>query len=217
MSTTLNAALREKVGTRAARVLREAGRIPATVQGSGHRPHLDLSIDEVEFMTSRRHHQHLYELQIGDAVETVLVNQLGWDVFGERISHVEFRRVDRHQKTDVRVPIEYLGLPKSGVLVHLVTELSLRTTPDNIPNSVVAKINDLEPGAVVTAAQVLLPAGVELSKDVPPDTLIARVAVPKIEVPEVEPAAEAPAAEAAPAVEKQAEPAGDRPTTGPRA
>lgn len=207
MSTILNAALREKVGTKAARALRLSGRIPGIIQGTQVKPHVDLSIDEDEFMTTRRHHQHLYELRVGDAVETVLVNQLGWDVFGERIQHIEFRRVDRHAKTDVRVPIEYLGLPKSGVLVHLMTEVSLRTTPDNIPNSVVAKINDLEPGAVVSAGQLILPEGVELSKEVTPETLIARVAVPKMEVPEVAPAAtEVPAAEGAPAAEKAAEP-----------
>jgi len=179
MSTILNAAVREKVGTHQARALRASGRIPASLQATTEKPHLDLSIDEDEFLASRRHHQHLYELAIGGQVETALVKELAWDVFGERILHVEFRRVDRHQKTDVPVPIEYFGNPKSGLLVHLLTEISVRTTPDSIPDTVVVKVGDLEPGAVVTAAMVEMPAGCELSPDLDPATEVARVAAPR--------------------------------------
>jgi large subunit ribosomal protein L25 len=152
----LTAAVREKLGTRHARRLRESGRIPAALQSTAEAPHLDLSIDETEFLTSRRAHQHLYELSIGGEIQTALVNQLAWDVFGERILHVEFRRVDRHQKTDVRVPIEFFGNPKSGLLVHLMTELVVRTTPDRIPDSVTVKIGELEPGMVVLAVGMLV-------------------------------------------------------------
>jgi len=183
MSTTLDTIPREKVGTRQARALRAAGRIPASLQATADKPHLDLSIDEEQFLASRRRHQHLYELQIAGQVETALVKELGWDVFGERILHVEFRRVDRHLKTDVPVPIEYFGNPKSGLLVHLVTELSVRTTPDNIPNSVIVKVGELEPGAVITAGMVELPEGVELSAHVAPSTEVARVAAPRVEAP----------------------------------
>ena len=182
MSTTLQAAVREKVGTRHARALRSGGKIPSSLQAAADKPHLDLFIDEEEFLAARRNHQHLYELTIGGEVETALVNELAWDVFGERILHVEFRRVDRHQKTDVPVPIEYFGTPKSGLLVHLLSELIVRTTPDNIPNSVVIKAGDLEPGSVVTAGMVELPEGVELSSEVDPSTEVARVATPKVEV-----------------------------------
>jgi large subunit ribosomal protein L25 len=194
MSKPLDTAVREKLGTRHARNLRANGRIPAALQSTANAPHLDLSIDEVEFLTTRRAHQHLYELSIGGEIQTALVNQLTWDVFGERILHVEFRRVDRHQKVDVRVPIEYFGNPKSGVVVHLMSELVVRTTPDRIPNSVTIKIGDMEPGMVVLAGAVELPSGVELSPTVDPKSEVARVTVIKVEIPET------PVAEAAPAV-----------------
>ena len=187
----LTAAARAKLGTRHARALRASGRIPAALQSTAEAPHLDLSIDETEFLTSRRAHQHLYELAIGGEIQTALVNQLEWDVFGERIVHVEFRRVDRHQKTDVKVPIEFFGNPKSGVVVHVMSELVVRTTPDRIPDTVTVKIADLEPGMVVLAGAIELPEGVELSPQVDPKAEVARVTVIKIEIPE------APVAEAA--------------------
>ena len=213
-SKPLTAAAREKLGTRHARTLRANGRIPAALQSTAEAPHLDLSIDETEFLTSRRAHQHLYELSIGGEIQTALVNQLEWDVFGERILHVEFRRVDRHQKTDVRVPIEYFGNPKSGVVVHVMSELIVRTTPDRIPDSVTVKIADLEPGMVVLAGAIELPAGVELSPQVDPKAEVARITVIKIDIPET-PVAEAAAVpaegtEAAAAPAEQAAAKGDK-------
>jgi len=213
-SKPLTTAVREKLGTRHARALRANGRIPAALQSTAEAPHLDLSIDETEFLTSRRAHQHLYELSISGEIQTALVNQLEWDVFGERILHVEFRRVDRHAKTDVRVPIEYFGNPKSGVVVHVMSELIVRTTPDRIPDSVTVKIADLEPGMVVLAGAIELPAGVELSPQVDPKAEVARVTVIKIEMPET-PAAEATAvpaegAEAAAAPADQAAAKGEK-------
>lgn len=180
MSTTLNVDVREKLGSRHARALRAAGKIPASLQHSGAEPHVNLTIDEEEFLTSRRQHQHLYELQLGGKVVTALVNHLDWDVFGERIAHVEFRRVDRHAKTDVTVPIEFVGTPKSGLLVHIETELVVRTTPDNIPDSVKVLAGDLEPGDAVTAGQVILPEGVALGEDVAPEDVLARVETPRV-------------------------------------
>jgi large subunit ribosomal protein L25 len=203
MSTTLKAEVRAKVGTRSARALRAQGRIPGNLQGGAVAPHIDLSIDEDEFLTARRHHQHLYELQIGGKVETALIEDLQWDVFGERIQHVEFRRVDRFAKTDVVVPIEFLGEPKSGVVMHLRNELTILTTPDAIPDSLIVKVGELVIGDTIKASQVPLPAGATLYEDEDPQAVVAHVIEPKVEALPTAPVAEAAAAAAtaAPAAE----------------
>jgi large subunit ribosomal protein L25 len=211
MSTTLKAEVRAKVGTRSARALRTQGRIPGNLQGGTGAPHIDLSIDEDEFLTARRHHQHLYELQIGGKVETALIEDLQWDVFGERIQHVEFRRVDRFAKTDVVVAIEFLGEPKSGVVMHLRNELTILTTPDAIPDSLIVKVGELVIGDTIKASQVPLPAGATLYEDEDPESVVAHVIEPKLEVLPTAPAPEAAAAAvptAAPAGEAAAKPAG---------
>jgi large subunit ribosomal protein L25 len=194
MSTTLKAQVRAKVGTRQSRVLRAEGRIPGNLQGGSDQPHIDLSIDEAEFLTARRHHQHLYELELGGKVETALIEDLQWDVFGERIQHVEFRRVDRHAKTDVVVPLEFMGEPKSGVVMHLRNELTILTTPDAIPDSLVVKVGELVIGDTVKAAQVPLPAGATLFEDEDPEAIVAHVIEPKVEELPAAPAPDAAAA-----------------------
>lgn len=210
MSTKLNAQVRAKLGTRHARALRSDGRIPGNLQGGSDQPHVDLSIDEEEFLTARRHHQHLYELELGGKVETALIEDLQWDVFGERIQHVEFRRVDRFAKTDVVVPIEFMGEPKSGVAMHLRNELTILTTPDKIPDSLIVKVGELVIGDTILAKQVPLPEGATLYEDEDPEAVVAHVIEPKVEeipaAPAPEAAAVAAAATATPAAGEAAKP-----------
>lgn len=201
MSTTLKAQVRDQLGTRRSRKLRAQGRIPGNLQGGPDQPHLDLSIDEDEFLTARRHHQHLYELDLGGKVETALIEELQWDVFGERIQHVEFRRVDRFAKTDVVVPIEFMGEPKSGVVMHLRNELTILTTPDAIPNSLVVKVGELVIGDTIKASQVPLPAGATLFEDEDPEAVVAHVIEPKVEELPAAPAPDAAAVAAVPAAD----------------
>ena len=126
----LKAEPRTKLGTRSARNLRAEGRIPAMIEAQEGKPHVDLSIDEAAFLTSRRQHQHVYELQLGGKSETALVRHLDWNVFGERIDHIEFRRVDLTKKTDVEVEIAFVGHSK-GVLNHLITHVTVSALPEN--------------------------------------------------------------------------------------
>jgi large subunit ribosomal protein L25 len=188
MSTTLKADKRDKVGTRHARKLRDEGRIPATLQAAEDKPHLDISIDEDEFLTARRQHEHVYTLDVAGQAETALVRELAWDVFGERIIHVEFRRVDLHKQTEVEVELDFRGNPKGGLLNHLVTSVLIRAKPQDIPDSIVVNIDGLEPGVHLSASDLVVPDGVELA--IEPDTAIATINEPRAAVEEAEAPAE---------------------------
>ena len=94
-SETLKAEMREKLGTRGAKKLRADGRIPASMTSDERGAHLDFHIDSHHFMTTRRHHTHLYEIEFGKgggAAETQ--RQLGGVRQGQRTNHLEFVHVD---------------------------------------------------------------------------------------------------------------------------
>jgi large subunit ribosomal protein L25 len=183
---TLAAEPRTVLGTRAARKLRAAGKIPASLQAEGSDLHVDLAIDAAEFLTSRRKHQHVYELVLGERRETAIVRELVWDVFGEHVVHIEFRRVDLTKKTEVEVELVFTGHPK-GVLNHLVTHVTVRALPTDIPDELEVSVADLEPGTTVTADKIKVPAAVELVT--PSATPVARISQIKIEILEPTPAA----------------------------
>jgi len=208
-TATLKASTRAKLGSRASAALRSQGLIPASIEWLAEQPHLDVAVDEAEFMASRRKHQHVYQLQLDSGVETTIVRELQWDVFGSHITHIEFRRVDLNKKTEVEVDLHFVGHPK-GVLNQLVSHVKVLALPTEIPDDLEVSVADLEPGTSVTAEKIKLPAGVELVT--PPQVTVARISEIKIEVVEAAPAeaaaaapvAAAPAAAAPPTEKKDA-------------
>ena len=195
-SETLKAEMREKLGTRGAKKLRAEGRIPASITSDTRGAHLDFHIDAHHFMTTRRHHTHLYEIEFGKgggAGETAVVRELQWDTFGESIIHIEFKRVQRDVKTESEVELEFVGHPKGGQLNHLRTRVKISCIPSLIPDSIEVQVGGFEPGHMVYARDLVIPAGVDLVT--PPETKIANVVLQKVE--EVAPPAAAPEAAAA--------------------
>ena len=173
MSSTLKASRRQKLGSRQAQALRSQGSIPASIQGAGDSPHLDIAIGEVEFLTSRRKHEHLYDIDVDGKVETAVVRELQWDPFGQRIQHVEFVRVRRGVAIESEVELVFEGRPKSGQLIHIVTHVTLRSLPAQIPDSIEVQVDELSSGATILAKDLLMPEGVSLA--IPADTKIAVV------------------------------------------
>ncbi len=188
MSIVLKSQKREKVGSRTARKERADGRIPVTLSMDPHELPLNLTIDAHEFMNARRRHTHVYEIEIEGKMEMALVTELQWDVFGDHLNHVEFRRVVKGQKTESEVEIVFTGSPKGGLLNHMVTHVEIRCIPSEIPDSLEVDVEGLEPGAAIHASDLKLPEGVELVTEA--DTLVANVQAPRGEEEETGEAAE---------------------------
>ena len=170
-SQTLSATKRAVVGTSSSRRLRGEGRIPSNIQGGGD--HIDISIDEHEFMASRRAHVHLYDIDVEGAVETAVVNELQWDTFGDNIIHVEFRKVERGVEIESSVALVFIGNPKGGVASLVHEEVLIKCIPSLIPDSIEINVNGLEEHAHVKAKDLILPEGISLAGD--PDQDVATI------------------------------------------
>ena len=132
-SSVLAAERREIVGTRAARAVRNAGRIPASLQADAESPHVDISIDEREFLASRRQHVHLYDIDVDGELSSVIVRELQWDAFGDHIVHVEFRRVQRGVEIESVVELRTVG-QAGGVVNLLVSQITILSIPSKLPD-----------------------------------------------------------------------------------
>jgi len=172
-SHNIKAEHRTKLGTHGSRALRSAGRIPANLQAEGEQPHLDFSIDTSEFLTSRRQHVHLYDLDFGGEVESAVVRELQWDAFGEGILHIEFKRVQLGVETEADVDLEFVGTPKKGMVNHLVTHIKVRCLPSLIPDSIEVPVGQLSEGQHIRASDLVMPEGIHLA--IPPETEIATI------------------------------------------
>jgi len=169
----LKAELRSKVGSRQARALRQAGRIPAALNADDKHELVHLSIEEHGYLASRRRHTHLYEIDLGGQLQMAVVRELQWDTLGERIVHIDFKRVQKDVKTESEVELEFIGHPKGGVLNHLITHVTVRCVPSLIPDAIEVPVSGLEQGGAVYARELKVPEGVELL--LAPDAKVAVV------------------------------------------
>jgi large subunit ribosomal protein L25 len=174
MTATLKGNLRDKLGSRWARRLRMQGRLPACVQGEG-KGNLNIEIDEDTFLTARRDHEHLFDIELGKDTEPALIRELGYNLMGDRIIHIEFRRVVLGRKTEVEVELQFVGHPKGGVLNHLVTHLTVNALPAHIPDSIEVRVDELELGHPLLAKDVTLPEGVDLLTDLETQVAVVNI------------------------------------------
>ena len=171
-SSTMQAQLREQLGSRHSRLLRAEGRLPASLQG-GEGDHVNLSIDSREFFRLRREHVHLFDLDLPNGVESATVRELQWSSLGDELVHVEFRRVTRGVKTEVEVALDFVGMATGGVVNHLVNSIEVRCLPRDIPDSIEVEVGEMEAGHPLLAGDLKLPDGFELVS--PADLQIAVV------------------------------------------
>jgi len=182
-SATLKAEARTKLGSRACRALRANGMIPANLQPADGKDHVDLAINEHEFLATRRNHVHLYDIELGSESESAVVRELQWDTFGDSIIHVEFKRVQRGVETETEVELSFVGAPK-GVVNHTMQHIAILSIPSLIPDSIEVKVEGMAEGTHILAKDLVLPEGVRLGVD--PEEEVAVIAAVREEVIEEE-------------------------------
>jgi large subunit ribosomal protein L25 len=175
MSEVLHVELREQTGTAATRRLRKAGQTPVVLYGHGQGSvHLTVASTEVAALV--RHHGKTVQL-MGAASDHALVSDMQWDPLGIEVLHLDLVRVDLTEKVVVTVPIQLHGDPvgvhNGGVLLENVHEVEIRCNAVNIPDSIRLGTSGLDVGHSLTAGQLELPNGVELT--IPADTVICHI------------------------------------------
>jgi large subunit ribosomal protein L25 len=182
-SESLKCGLRDKVGSRDSRKLRSQGRIPASLQAEGKSVHMNIHLAADEFHASRRHHVHLYDLDVDGDVHAAVVRELQWDAMGDHINHIEFRPVQRGVAIESQVALVFNGKVKDAILSQNVSEITISCIPSLIPDNLGVEVEGLEAGVHLRASDISLPEGISLAVD--PEFEIAVVGHLKVVVEEV--------------------------------
>ncbi len=161
---TIEVATRERTGTRYAKRLRDAGRLPAVIYGRGDAPS-HVSVDALEAIDHLRHGVHVMEVCVdGGQKETCLVKELQFGHLGDDLVHIDFARVDLDQIVTVNVPVNLFGTAKGtkedgAMLVVVRSEIEVRCKVSAIPSEIKADISELT--EALTIGDLDLPDGVE--------------------------------------------------------
>ncbi|MFG2053707.1 50S ribosomal protein L25/general stress protein Ctc [Micromonospora sp. NPDC048930] len=223
----ISAEPRTEFGKGGARRTRRAGKVPAVLYGHGEKPkHIALPAREFAAAIRKGGANQLFAIEVSDGTQVLaLPKAIQRDPIKDTFEHVDLLLVRRGEKVTVEVPVQLTGEPAGDTLiVHDHDTLSVTADATRVPDHLEASIAGAEPGVQVTAADVQLPAGVELAADpeLPVATVTAAPTAEQLEatLPEVEEAEEeaeaevgeetAEAPEGAPA---EGEPAAEEPKT----
>jgi large subunit ribosomal protein L25 len=182
----LSASSRTTVGKGAARTLRSAGQIPAVIYGHAREPQsLAIPTREFEKLLERVSAEStVIELALDGGVARTLIREIQRHPFKKQILHIDFQELVAGEKVTVNVPIVLVGTPEGvrlagGILSQVMSELSVRVDPVNIPRRIEADVTNVAIGHSLHVSDLKVPEGVEVEDDA--DATVAVVSAPKVE------------------------------------
>ena len=182
MANTIRIAgdIRDEFGKGAARRMRVAKLIPATLYAGGDQPTF-VKLPMKETTLALRHTNALFSISFGGQTKLAVVKDVQRNPVKRIVEHIDFYEVKAGEKIDVEVPVF----------------VKVRADVANLPEKIVVNVDGLTDGSKVFAKDVVLPEGVVLDIEDPEESVVT-VEVPEDAAPEeVAPAADAAAAPAA--------------------
>lgn len=217
MPTTLVANTGRPTGSAASRRLRREDKIPGVLYGHGMTP-LSVTVERRELrqaVSGGSGMNTLLTLQVDGKNYPAIIKDLQRHPVRRTVTHIDFIQVSLDEQITVGVPIVLEGEAKAvlnsgGLVDPALNDLELTTTPDNIPDSIVIDITNMQPGDVIRLSDITLPANVTVSLD-PETPLVTALAgtTAADAVSEEEAAAEAAGEAEAEGEGGEAAPAGD--------
>ena len=172
----LTAKVRGELGSRKNKRLRDAGFIPGVIYG--HKEDVvPVTLPKVELVRYLNHGAHLFALAMDGKNENVLVKDVQYDHLGIEVLHVDFARVDLHERVTVTVPLVLKGEPKGeaegGVLQQIVADLEIECLVTQIPTDIRYNVSEMGLNSVLHIKELQLPPGVRALQD--EDLIVATV------------------------------------------
>lgn len=188
--STLLLRARAGEGSRAARVLRRAGRVPGVLYGGKEQP-VAFDVDARELRLAIASTGAVLDVSVdGGKASPVVVKETQRDPVRGQTTHVDLMRVRLDTEIQAVVTLELTGtddapgVKQGGVLEHVTREVHVQALPTAIPESIAHDVSMMEIGETLTLAAVQAPEGVTLLDD--PDVVIATLSPPRLQA-EVEP------------------------------
>ena len=207
----LNVDIRKEHGTSAARRARLQNKVPAVVYHSGVEA-TPLSVDKISLNKALRTGQMIFEVNVEDKNQFVLVKEIQYHPVTDEIIHIDFQKVKEDEKISLEVAIrstgEAQGVKLGGLLVQMLNSVTIKCKPAEIPEFIEIDVTDMEMNTNLFVKDITLPEDVEMITA--EDIAVVSVQEPKEEKEEVVEAAEMDEAESSSEQEEaQGEEGGD--------
>ena len=148
---------RESVGKKSAKVIRKSGKIPSVLYYKGEEP-MRISIDKQVLYQAIKSDQRIYEMDIKNESQYVMIKEIQYHPVTDEMIHVDFMRVRRSEKMTISVPITLIGKPvgvtEGGILSQAMNQIEISCYPTNVPEHIEVDVEHLELNSSVSVADV---------------------------------------------------------------
>ena len=171
----LKVAVRTELGKGASRRARRDGKIPAVLYGHGADPqHLELPGHDFAAVLRHAGTNAVLTLDIAGKEQLALTKALDIHPIRRTIQHADLLVVRRGEKVVVEVTVIVEGEAAPDTLVTQETNaIEIEAEALSIPEQLTVSVEGAQPGTQFSAAQIPLPAGVNLISD--PELLVVNV------------------------------------------
>ena len=161
----LNVDIRKEHGTPAARRARLQNKVPAVVYHSGVEA-TPLSVDKISLNKALRTGQMIFEVNVEDKNQFVLVKEIQYHPVTDEIIHIDFQKVKEDEKISLEVAIrstgEAQGVKLGGLLVQMLNSVTIKCKPAEIPEFLEIDVTDMEMNTNLFVKDITLPEDVEM-------------------------------------------------------
>ena len=161
----LNVDIRKEHGTSAARRARLQNKVPAVVYHSGVEA-IPLSVDKISLNKALRTGQMIFEVNVEDKNQFVLVKEIQYHPVTDEIIHVDFQKVKEDEKISLEVAVrssgEAQGVKLGGLLVQMLNSVTIKCKPAEIPEFLEIDVTDMEMNTNLFVKDITLPTDVEM-------------------------------------------------------
>ena len=161
----LNVDIRKEHGTSAARRTRLQNKVPAVVYHSGIEA-IPLSVDKISLNKALRTGQMIFEVNVEDKNQFVLVKEIQYHPVTDEIIHIDFQKVKEDEKISLEVTVrssgEAQGVKLGGLLVQMLNSVTIKCKPAEIPEFLEIDVTDMEMNTNLFVKDITLPTDVEM-------------------------------------------------------
>ena len=156
---SLSGSPRENVGKKDAKAVRNAGRVPCVLYGSGEQTHFSAKLLDLERIV---YTPDVYKVNItvGDKKASAIIQERQHDPVTDRIRHIDFLEVDDKKAIKVSLPVRIKGsspgVLAGGKLQQVFRTLKVVGLSKDIPAEITLDISKLEIGNAIRVKNVEL-------------------------------------------------------------
>ncbi|MCB9223774.1 MAG: 50S ribosomal protein L25/general stress protein Ctc [Crocinitomicaceae bacterium] len=162
---SLSGSLRENVGKKDATAVRNAGRVPCVVYGTGVQTHFsvrDVDMDKLVYTPE----VYIVNIDIDGKKVKTIIQDVQHHPVTDKVHHVDFIELQDNKKVKVEIPIRLtgrsMGVMNGGKLSQVFRKLRVYAVPGALPDIIEVDITNLRIGQSIRVRDIAAKTGLDI-------------------------------------------------------